>query len=162
MGRGEGGIRYHLKADHLCWLPLSQEDRFASRILSFSHNIYLNLKIPERFRVLPKVRGQFCCAPREVIDTDAGSYTVATPDCELRDIAGTEDCSWPSGWKSRERYKEKYKLLFFCLVSTSILANLNMTSVVKGKHSYNHVNIGNRGLWPYVRKLKCSLKSLHS
>lgn len=40
----------------------------------------------------------------------------------------------------------------FLLGLTSIIANLNMKCVVKGKHIYNIVNIGDQGLWSYVEK----------
>lgn len=103
----------------------------------------------------PNVRGQFCCAPREDIDTDACSVTTA--DCELNGNAQNESCGFPSGWKSKERYK--LLIYLFILVLTSILT---VKSAVKGKHSYNNVNIGNQGLWSYAVKLKCFSKSPYS
>ena len=56
------GVTDRRRNRHLFCLLISRRQkprRLSSRILNFSHNIYLNLKVPERFQVLPQLRGRF-------------------------------------------------------------------------------------------------------
>ena len=94
--------------------------RFSSRFLNFSH-IYLNLKIPDRFQVLPKLRGWFAVLWRRI---SVLMLTDTTPVNSVTTL-GTEAVA--DLWEERQRKETRrntsysFTCLFFIFVLTSIL-----------------------------------------
>ena len=103
--------------------------RFSSRILNFSQNIYLNLKIPDRFPVLPKLKGWFAVLWRKISVLMLTDTTLVN----LAIMLGTEvvaDLQEESQRKEiRRNTNYSFICFFFIFVLTSSLKWSEMKSL---------------------------------